>query len=273
MDDKMMEKERYITRLHLVYGFIILAILGVFLLLVAPGKVNENAFDNFCFAATIVSIVLAVVSIVYSFRTKNNASDNMAGIREIERGIDDKLCKFDELEKHIIEEFSNLQSRGINPLQKDVSSLHDDQVGIREGLEQLKAAMKQQAVPKGEKDVAKDQNTKESIKGNSFLGNLILYIALQSFKTNKAIKLSEMNSKLFQQRGYMYGYLIALCVFFPNRISIVYDKSKNGLGEIKMFDESFFGDEAVCKRRINGYKDAAEAKECIDAIDSYFSKE
>ncbi len=269
----MMEKERYITRLHLVYGFIILAILGVFLLLVAPGKVNENAFDNFCFAATIVSIVLAVVSIVYSFRTKNNASDNMAGIREIERGIDDKLCKFDELEKHIIEEFSNLQSRGINPLQKDVSSLHDDQVGIREGLEQLKAVMKQQVVPKESKGVEKDQGNNEGIKGNSFLGNLLLYMALQSFKKNKVIDLSEINSKLALQRDYLYGYLLALCVFFRDKISLNYEKNRATLGTIKAFDEGFFGNEEVCKKRVTEYKDTAAVKEYIEAIDSYFSNE
>ena len=57
---------RKVSLWHIVYIVIICLIVNVFLLCIVPGRVNDEAYQNFSFAATIVSIVLAVVSIVYS---------------------------------------------------------------------------------------------------------------------------------------------------------------------------------------------------------------
>lgn len=269
MDEIVLEKERKIVRLHLIYGLIILAILSVGLLVLIPGHINQSAFDNFCFAATIVSIVLAVVSIVYSFRTKNNASDNMAGIREVERGISEKLLMFDEIEKHIL---AGLE-KGINPIQQDVNTLHDDQVGIRESIEQLKEEMRLQTAIRDEHLRGKAQNSNAvKFATNSFLGNIALYIACLSSKTHKAINLGSINKKLEQRRDYLFGYLIALAVTFPEKISAKNEVGKTIIAsEFTVFDVDTFGDEIVCKQRVESYSDKNLVKEYIDSIDRYFS--
>lgn len=269
MEEKLLAKERMINRLHLIYGFIILAILCVCLLVVVPGHINEDAFDNFCFAATIVSIVLAVVSIVYSFRTKNNASDNMAGIREIERGIDEKLRRFDELEKNILAGLDSKLQSGIDPIHQDVSSLRDDQVGMRESLEQLKEELRQQSasISAGKKK----EESKTRFQTNSLLGDLALYIACLSSKTQKAIDLDQIDERLAKRSQYLFGYLIAILVSFPDKISANVEKGKTVINStFNKFDTELFGDEEVCKQRILRYKDNNTAKEYVSAIDKYF---
>lgn len=272
MDEKLLAKERKINRLHLIYGFVILAILGVCLLVIVPGCINPDAFDNFCFASTIVSIVLAVVSIVYSFRTKNNASDNMAGIREIERGIDDKLRRFDELEKHIISELDNSLQSGINPLHQDVSSLHDDQVGLRESIEEIKEEMRQQSIVAKESNSDKKDKIATRFNFNSFLGNIALYLACLSYKSHKSIDLARINVKLEQRKDYLYGYLIALVVAFPDSIKAKSDSGKTIVGsEFTLFDEEVFGNEDVCRQRVVSYKDKDLVNEYLEAISAFFS--
>lgn len=264
----MIKKERAIVRLHLVYGLVILAILAVFLLVIVPGQINERAFDNFCFASTIVSIVLAVVSIVFSFRTKNNASDNLAGIREVERGIDERLKNFDELEKHILAGLETALQSGINPLR-------DDQVGIRDSIEQLKEEMRQQSsanVSRGSQSDQKNKIVAPNFSTNSFLGDVALYIACQSFKTKKAIDLPGISESLAQRRDYLFGFLVAIVVAFPRHISF---KSKSGNSVIEAtiteFDSDLFGDESTCRRRVEEFKDKDVVKECLDAIDAFFA--
>lgn len=107
MDEKEFElrlinKERQIVKVHALYLAIIFVIISAFLLIIAPITISPRAFENFSFASIVVSIVLAVVSIVYSFRAKSNSSENIAGIREIERNIDLKLEKFESLKFEII---------------------------------------------------------------------------------------------------------------------------------------------------------------------------
>ena len=273
MDEKLLAKERAIIRLHLIYGFVILAILSISLLVIVPGSINQKAFDNFCFASTIVSIVLAVVSIVYSFRTKNNASDNMAGIREVERSIDEKLHSFDELEKRILMGFESCLKSGINPLYQDVSSIHDDQVEIRERIEQFREEMLQRSSAKESKEHLsnnKDSSILARFKSNSFLGDVALYLACKSFKAHKAIDLSKISDKLEKRKDYLFGYLIAIVVIFPDNIEY---KSENGSiirEEFTKFDDTFFGNEEECRRRVESFKVQGIAKEFLDAIDLYF---
>ena len=273
MEEKLLEKERTINRLHLFYGFAILAVLGICLLLIIPGHINQKAFDNFCFAATIVSIVLAVVSIVYSFRTKNNASENLAGIREVEHSIDEKLQKFDDLEKHILDGFASYLQNEINPLSKDVSTLRDDQTGIRESIEQLKEVM---LVAKETKTTSREgkDGIMDKLKTNSLLGNIALYLAYRSYETHKAIDLEKIHNRLLNRKEYLFGYLLAFLVLFPDNLSVeVKDRKTIMESEFTKFDTTLFGDGDTCRNRISSFKDKNTAKEYLEAIDKYFAEE
>ena len=86
---------------HLIYGTIILVIIGVFILLVAPGRINENAFSHFSFASTLISIVLAVVSIVYSLQSGLSNNTYKTRMDEIQRNIAERISEFQKIENSL----------------------------------------------------------------------------------------------------------------------------------------------------------------------------
>lgn len=95
---------------HLIYGVIILVLFAIFLLLVAPGRINENAFSHFSFAATLISIVLAVVSIVYSLQSGLSNNSYKTRMDEIQRNISDRMAELQKIEmslKNLVEEHRN----------------------------------------------------------------------------------------------------------------------------------------------------------------------
>ena len=103
-----MEKEspeekstKKVSIMHVVYGFIILALLAVFLILLAPGHVSEFAFSNFSFAATLISIVLAVVSIIYSLQSGLSNNSYKAKMVEIQDSISKRMNELQEIEKSL----------------------------------------------------------------------------------------------------------------------------------------------------------------------------
>lgn len=95
---------------HIIYGAIILAILAIFLLLIAPGRINESAFSHFSFASTLISIVLAVVSIVYSLQSGLSNNSYKSRMDEIHNSIQERMKNLQEVEislKNLVEEHKN----------------------------------------------------------------------------------------------------------------------------------------------------------------------
>ncbi|MBO7415997.1 MAG: hypothetical protein J6U22_05420 [Bacteroidaceae bacterium] len=100
-------KKEGVSIWHLIYGVIILALLAIFLLLIAPGHINEEAFSHFSFASTLISIVLAVVSIVYSLQSGLSNNTYRARIDEIQRNISDRMSELHKIEislKNLVDE-------------------------------------------------------------------------------------------------------------------------------------------------------------------------
>ena len=95
---------------HIIYGAIILAILAIFLLIIAPGRINEFAFSHFSFASTLISIVLAVVSIVYSLQSGLSNNSYKTRMDEIQNNIQERMKNLQEVEislKNLVEEHKN----------------------------------------------------------------------------------------------------------------------------------------------------------------------
>ena len=103
--------EKTVNRLHIVYCIVIcLLVVGMVILcwiLTSKNAISEHAFDNFAFAATIVSIVLALVSIIYTIHSGagvtnsigilKNVEDNISGqletLQGVEQVIKDSICE------------------------------------------------------------------------------------------------------------------------------------------------------------------------------------
>lgn len=86
---------------HLVYIVIIFLIIQLFLFVIYPGHVNEAAFTNFSFASTLVSIVLAVVSIVYTIQSGLSSIGQFKTIQDIEERIHHEINKFSSIDEKI----------------------------------------------------------------------------------------------------------------------------------------------------------------------------
>lgn len=248
-----------IVRLHLVYWAIIFIFLAIFLLLIAPGRVNRHAFENFSFASTLVSIVLAVVSIVYSFRTKSNASENIAGIREIERNIDSKLQKFDSLKNEIVEEVKGIT----RPIEDDVSSIRQGQVEASNQMKEMFDKMAQNS--------AKPTDTDGKLLSSaSFYGNVMMYILCKSKQSGKAIDLAKMGLDFNDNYEYYWGFLIALTALKGRPFDY---EDKGHIITVTQYDETQLGDIEYWKSIINDFKNKTEVKKYMDAVDEYFSKD
>ena len=94
-------KHKMVNAIHLWYSLSIALIIIICVIVTQHYSVCEAAFTNFSFAATITSIVLAVVSIVYSIKSENGVADNLGAIRGIENNIHEQLKDFSELEERL----------------------------------------------------------------------------------------------------------------------------------------------------------------------------
>ncbi len=94
-------RKRKVSALHLFYVIVIFVIVQLFLLVICPGRINEYAFDNFSFASTVVSIVLAVISIVYTFQSGQSSSDQLSHIKDIEGRIHQEINRFSDIDERI----------------------------------------------------------------------------------------------------------------------------------------------------------------------------
>lgn len=100
--------EKKINAHHLYYTIAIAIIILVAVIITVPDRVSENAFTNFSFASTLASIVLAVISIVYSIYAGNTSSTQLDNVREIDAEIRKQLDGFSHIEENVSKLFGDL---------------------------------------------------------------------------------------------------------------------------------------------------------------------
>ena len=251
------EYERKILRLHLFYWAIIFMIMAVVLLLIAPGCVNPKAFENFSFASSLISIVLAVVSIVYSFRTNSNASEHIAGIREIERNIDSKLQKFDSLKNEIVEEVKGIT----RPIEDDVSSIRQGQVEASNKMQEMFEKMAQRSA-------GTNETNGQLLSSASFFGNVMMYMLCKSKQIGKEIDMSKIGLDFNDNYEYFWGFWVALTALKGRPFAY---KEEDRVIKVTNYDVAQLGDINYWESKINNYDDKEEVKKYMDAVNAYFS--
>ncbi len=264
MEKNDFRDRKMVARVHIIYWAIIYAMLAIFLLLIAPGRVNENALENFSFASSLISIVLAVVSIVYSFQSGKNASDSIISLSQIEDNINSKVSSLESLRDDLKKCFME----SLSPISEGVSSLREAQTDVSKKIDQW-------SIKKADYD--DNHNTSENtaqvnsfnISSSSLLGNIALYAAALSYNKTKAINPSIFNE--IKCDDYMYGFLVALSCTFPDKISF------NGSpldSVIEKFDYTFFGDiESIREKILSRSTEIEEVPKAIKRIESFFNVE
>ncbi len=253
-----------ISIVHLYYTIAIALLIILGLILVIPDKISSVAFENFSFAATLVSIVLAVVSIVYAIQSGGESLKNMTGVQQIESSIEEQLHKLSNLEESI--------TRNVKSIVADETS------GIRSGLNNLESKVDNLSSPDFYTNSAshthREDNASESKfnhRTNSIAGEITLYIVAKSYDTKMNI-LPLIRDEL--SNYYYYGYFIALRSVIPDKISTS-GCSKDEI-IISNYDASYFGNIESIKSNINSRKDGASEntvsniEETMSQIDRYF---
>ena len=246
--------EKQVNKWHLIYGYIICGILitaiVVFWILSCEGKISRTAFDNFAFASSIVSIVLAVVSIVHSISSSSGVINSVKVLEEAEEEIRTQVENLKSVEADIIAKVEE-GNRGIT-----------DKISGLQG--QVDAALSQSgnvSSPASNLDIY-------NLAVNSAVGNMFLYLCLKSIESGQSWRLDILGEKYVY---YMWGFAFAL-------------KSVPASGfscniKDKVVSECKFSKEAKKQLSYNKIKEAlrngkakTESEEWLKIVDAYFDK-
>lgn len=256
LEYKLIKAERKMLRIHAWYLAIVFFILGIFLFLLAPVTVCPNAFQNFSFASTIVSIVLAVVSIVYSFRTGKDSGQNIAGIREIERGIDERLRKFDSLKTEIEE----VIVKHTKPITDEVGSMRKDQ-------EVMKATLFSKLSSEhddGEGGKAADGFLMAS--PTTLVGGVGMLLCALSSEKKTSIDLKQISQGIADSQMYIWGFIKAIETLNAKDFECTLQKS---VLTVKKYDAKKFGNSEYWKNRMNRLVDNKLSQDYLNAIEAF----
>lgn len=240
---------RQIYRLHLMYIVIICFIVMVSTLCVMPNYVSDSAFQNFSFASTIVSIVLAVVSIVYSLWSGQKSSNQYLGMAHIESKIDEQLKGFE----HIEESFN----KKLNPINEQIEQIKDNQTQTRKSVDRMNDLLDSQAP-----NIQVSGSKKYNAADNPMYADLSLYMFAQAKAGNKIININIIDEILGK---YWTGYMVALSRSIPAYLA--YKRVPGGV-EIDNFDSSSFGTTSEIRERL--LKNNEKARNFLDRIDKAF---
>ena len=82
---------------HLYYALSICILCAICILVVlCSSRISDEAFQNFSFVSTVVSIVLAVVSILFSIWTSRGINDSFGNLRGLKTELQDEMSKISE---------------------------------------------------------------------------------------------------------------------------------------------------------------------------------
>lgn len=249
-----------VNRLHLIYVIIIALCIITCIIICQEYAVCETAFANFSFAATITSIVLAVVSIVYSIMSGIFSNNQMSGIREIETRIGSELNNFRSLDEKIRKSVDDI----LKPIRDQMNDLHKDQVGMRQSIDTLINTKSS-----GSQDTGTGNPQKFSFKNNSQWGNVLIYACSLSFNKKKPLPKAVFDKYSAAFTHYFFGYMVSLSTIMPTYFG--YSNGNDPTGSIiTVFDEGYFGKQDDIKKIVSEYSNVPNIGSAITEIEQYF---
>ena len=221
--------ERKIDYLHLVYIIIIFVVVLLAIWLASPYIVCEESLAKFEFAATITSIVLALVSIIYTLISGQSVSQNLGSMRDSSEKIG-----------NVGEKLETIQTG----LQEDIAHL----TGIEQSIQTL--LDKQNQTNNLLADLSKNNQIDNNITSNqtfvfektSIVGKCIIYACKLSKEHNKPFP-----ANIIGNQAYVHGYITALETCAPSHFRA--QGKQNGVVEVMHFDNDFF--KSITKEGIN----------------------
>ncbi len=253
---------------HIIYLIVLTVIVNVFLLAICPGRVSDAAMDNISFASAIVSIVLAVVSIVYSLQSGYSSTNQFEGIKNIEGNIQEELRKFQDLRDTI--------SQAVKPIKDIVGEIQKTTVDIQKTTGDIQKA--QDNMKRNFDDLNKPitlnvSDSKDSSKKRDITLThtmvVALYAAAMSKEKNMDIPFHIFANFIGFKSHYIEGMLEALSAL-GDGIKIEQGTSVTRK-KVTNFNEETFGTAVDLRAKAVANPNKRIGEEFISAIDQYYS--
>lgn len=247
-----------INKLHLIYGLIIAGVIlcavVICWILSANNEVSSAALQNFTFAATIASIVLAVVSITYSIYSGAGMSGSVSVMQSAE----------EEIRKQVTA-LQNIDDRIMSAVKEGNLSLAEKVDAVTQQIQPLQYASLQATSTINNHAIIYD------VEHTSLLGMLTIYSCLKWKEIHKNWPLDILGN---ENRLYIYGYLVAMSSFPSLKFSLKIEEMSNMVEDCNFAD----GGLSITKGQLLSYiKNKAKNKETYEKylkiIDDYFAKE
>lgn len=259
---------RKVSIWHIIYLIVIALIIQIFLLCIVPGKINDDAYQNFSFAATITSIVLAVVSIVYSLQSGLSSIGQLNSIKEIESRIGNELTKFSTIEATI----TKAVKEGISPLEASMGNFQRSQDDIQKSQEEQKSNRDSVIESISENKPDNISNTDDtSVKGLALphIFYVILYTCLKSKIKGKDIPFHILRRFFGVRVNYCEGVIRSISIFNSQRLTLKKGSKPTRIA-VDSFDTDVLGDESLLRKQVLDGKNKKLGEDIIQALDEYY---
>lgn len=265
---------RKVSIWHIIYLFIICLIINVFLLCIVPGRINDDAYQNFSFAATITSIVLAVVSIVYSLQSGLSSVGQLNSIKDIEAKIGAELTRFANLETSI----KDVVREGITPLEASMGDIKQRQDEISKSqddlfhnwIELMQTTISYNKESTENKIDDSEATTLRLSAESPQIFSVILYTCICSKETQKDIPYHILGQFFGVRRYYCEGVINALATFIRDSLALT-EGSKHTRQVVSKYDEKELGTKDWLRNQVLEGKNTKLGNDIICALDEYFS--
>jgi hypothetical protein len=190
------------VRIHAIYIVAILVACNIVTLTVKWGDLKELV-SYFSFAATLASLLLAILAIVYSYLSGGSIAAYTEKVEAAGKRLDvasecvqQATAKFSEATQGLPAAFKNLDEK--------VSRTHDLVTNLSASAAEEKAESID--VPPSEKSVS----LVRLAVGASPLGQLSMLIACLAFRSKKPFRLAELLEGTSMNKDYVQGWMMAL---------------------------------------------------------------
>lgn len=170
--------------------------------------INEYAFNNFSFASTVVSIVLAVMSIVYTFQSGQSSADQLSHIKDIEGRIHQEINRFSDIDEQ--------KTRALKPI--------GDSIGdIRQQTSDINKSIKDNLLFATPPSDTNDNTSTATVDIRTLprMFRIIFYISQRCVDTGKLFPFFILKNVAEKQAYYCLGVINCLSAFRPELMTIV----------------------------------------------------
>ena len=225
--------------------------------------INEYAFNNFSFASTVVSIVLAMMSIVYTFQSGQSSADQLSHIKDIEGRIHQEINRFSDIDEQI--------TRALKPIGDSIGDIRQQTSDISKSIKDTTNLLF--AAPQSDTEDNTSTTTMD-IRTLPRMFRIVFYISQRCVDTGKPFPFFILKNVSEKQAYYCLGVINCLSAFRPEWMTIVRGAEYTQI-TITRFDAGALGITSLAelKASLSVLLEREMYKNLFKELDAYFQGE